>query len=106
MMALLVISPARMAIPVHVLMTDMGMFGPNAAPNNRICFPRSHVSSSPAVQETMDQDEPEERKDCPACGAKQAVVTEVRAWSKYAREHPRTRYLRCEQCGQVQVVEE
>jgi uncharacterized Zn finger protein len=54
----------------------------------------------------MSEDESECRRDCPACGAKQAVVAEVRQWQKYAQKHPRTVYLRCSNCGQVQVVEE
>jgi len=43
---------------------------------------------------------------CPACGARQTLLTDVRQWQKYAREHPHTVYLRCEKCAQVQVVEE
>ena len=52
----------------------------------------------------MDAEEPKRR--CPACGAPQKVLTEVRQGQKYARELPRTVYLQCEKCAQVQVVEE
>jgi len=46
-------------------------------------------------------------RDCPACGARQAVVADIALnKDRHRQDGPHVLYLRCTKCAQVQVIEE
>jgi len=87
-------------------MNGMVMIGLNTTAQNIIRLPQTQDFSVLCVLSDMTGDASKARRVCPACGGKQSVLTDVHEKQKHAQNQPRTLYLRCEKCAQIQVVEE